>query len=376
MVTAAPTWRDERRRDRLVEAEIAERRETARAQLQMDERRAKAQARAEEQLAKSQAKKRAREERAAFWAACGAWLERHVLGLLFVPVIGVPGALAWTGMAAYGAALWGPLGLILPALSEGGTWVFAAATTITRHRHPDRPLWHLRLGTAVFAALGGALNFAHGVTTQAGWHGIVDGAVYALVSVSGVTAHQLITAGPRRSKLERAQARREKAEARMEKAVARAALHAAVAFVDSDGSTRLVFTAGRFTVKRRWFGRVSLEPAAATSQGGKGSGGHGGGDRPDVDTGDGHPDGHDDGHPGTDDDRTEDDRADDDRASRDRTSAAKQAAIQAAKEALKDNPDMTDTELAKRIGRSARTVRRWREQGDVVAAANGHVPEN
>ena len=135
-----------------------------------------------------------------------AWVRRHVTGLLFVPVIAVPGVLAWTAMAAYGSALYGPAGLALPAFSEGAMWAFAAATTITRRRHPDRPVWHLRAGTAGFAAVGAALNFAHGMTT-AGLRGPVTGAVYAVISVAGVTVHQLVTAGPRRSRAERDQAR-------------------------------------------------------------------------------------------------------------------------------------------------------------------------
>jgi hypothetical protein len=78
-------------------------------------------------------------------------------------------------------------------------WAFAAATTITRHRHPERPVWHLRLGTVVFAGFGAALNFAHGLAA----YGPVAGVVMALVSVAGVTAHQLVTAGPRRPRADR-----------------------------------------------------------------------------------------------------------------------------------------------------------------------------
>ena len=63
-------------------------------------------------------------------------------------MIVVPGVLAWTAMAAYGTQVWGAAGVILPIFSEGAMWAFAGATTITRHRHPDRPLWPLRFGTA------------------------------------------------------------------------------------------------------------------------------------------------------------------------------------------------------------------------------------
>lgn len=201
-MTAADSWREEARRDRLVRAQIDRDRDTARARL----RRENAQARAA-------ARTQARKGRAARRAARGVWVRGHAVGLLFVPVITVPAVLAWTAMAAYGALLYGPAGLALPAFSEGAMWAFAAATTITRRRHPGRPVWHLRAGTAGFAAVGAALNFAHGMTAVAGPRGPVTGAVYAVISVAGVTVHQLVTAGPRRSRAERHAARLARAAA-------------------------------------------------------------------------------------------------------------------------------------------------------------------
>jgi len=52
-------------------------------------------------------------------------------------VTGVPAVLAWTAMAAYGARIYGPAGLMLPAFSEGAMWALAAATTrpALRDRH-------------------------------------------------------------------------------------------------------------------------------------------------------------------------------------------------------------------------------------------------
>ena len=135
-------------------------------------------------------------------------------------------------------------------------WAFAGATTITRHRHPDRPLWHLRAGTVVFAGEGAALNFIHGFTPFAGAvRGIGAGIVMALVSVAGVVAHQLITAGPQRSRAARAARRRERA-------IRRAALHRATAVIDAQGDVRLVHKPGAVAVGRRWYGRAVLESAA------------------------------------------------------------------------------------------------------------------
>jgi hypothetical protein len=200
-VPARPGWREEARQDRLIRAQIEQDRETARARARITERDAadaRRTARAEAQRA---ARAAARADRAARWGRLAAWANGHVVDLLFVPVIGVPALLAWTAMSAFGARLYGPAGRGMPAFSEGAMWAFAAAVTIARHRYPDRPVWHLRAGIAVFAAFGAALNFVHGMT-MAPVPGLpsapVTGAVMAIVSVAGVTAHQLVTAGPRR----------------------------------------------------------------------------------------------------------------------------------------------------------------------------------
>ncbi len=206
---------EEARQDRLVRAQIARDREAAREQLRITSRQAAADARRADGQHRAAARAQARKGRAARRAQQAVWARGHVVDLLFVPVIGVPAVLAWTAMAAYGVAIYGPAGLALPVFSEGAMWVFAAATTITRRRYPGRPLWHLRTGTAIFAGYGAALNFAHGLTTPGG---PVTGAVYALVSVAGVAAHQLITAGPRRSRAEREGARLARAAARRERA--------------------------------------------------------------------------------------------------------------------------------------------------------------
>ena len=156
-------------------------------------------------------------------------------------------------MAVYGASLYGPAGRALPAFSEGAMWAFAAAVTITCHRHPGRPVWHLRLGTVVFAGFGAALNFAHGLTA----YGPVAGVVMALVSVAGVTAHQLVTAGPRRDRADRDAARTARAIGRRERSARRAAVRRALVDLDADGTARLVFEPGAATLERH-LGRVRL----------------------------------------------------------------------------------------------------------------------
>ena len=256
-VTGSPpapgSWREENRRDRAAAAALGLQRDAARAELRITERRAAAQTRREQLQARNAARAQARRARAARRAARMAWLSGHTVSLLFVPVIAVPAVLAWTAMAAYGRQLYGPAGLALPAFSEGAMWAFAAATTVTRHRHPQRPVWHLRAGTAVFAAFGAALNFAHGLAD----YGAAAGVVMALVSAAGVIAHQLVTAGPRRSRAERDTARITRAIARRERAARRAAIRQAPVELDGEGRARLIFEPATIP------GRARAAPAAA-----------------------------------------------------------------------------------------------------------------
>ena len=253
---ARPSWREEIRQDRLISAQIDRDREAARVQARIAERQALTQLRREDELARAAARRQARERRAARRAARMAWIGGHTLDLLFVPVIVVPAVLAWTAMAAYGDQLYGPPGLVLPAFSEGAMWAFAIATTWTIRRHPDRPTWHLRAGTWAFAAVAAALNFLHGLTGP-GTHGAGVGVVMALVSAAGVVAHQFITAGPRRSRAERGQARIDRAVARRELAVRRAAVRHADAVLDEDGHARLIYQPGTVALTRR-HGRTRL----------------------------------------------------------------------------------------------------------------------
>jgi hypothetical protein len=258
-------WREETRQDRLIQARIERDREAARAEMRIAERQALARSRREENQGKAAARQQAREARAGRRAARVAWMRAHTVDLLFVPVVIVPAVLAWTAMSAYGYLLYGPAGLALPAFSEGAMWAFAAAATITRRRHPERPVWHLRLGTVVFAAVGAALNFAHGMTASSGLHGPVTGSVYAAVSVAGVTVHQFVTAGPRRSRAERDAARIARAASRREMAARRAAVRHAVVELDADGNARLVYQAAPAILTRR-HGRTRLGPAPGAGQ--------------------------------------------------------------------------------------------------------------
>jgi hypothetical protein len=197
--TIAPPRADrheQARQDRLVRAQIERDREAARTQAHIAEREASARIKRDEAAARAAA----RDERSARLAKLAGWVSGHIMDLLFVPVIGVPALLSWTAMAAFGMLLYGPAGAVLPSFSEGSMWAFAGAVTITLNRYPGRPVWHLRTGIGVFAVFGAALNYLHGssmVHLPGMPPGPFTGGIMAAISVAGVIAHQLITAGPR-----------------------------------------------------------------------------------------------------------------------------------------------------------------------------------
>lgn len=244
-VPPAPSWHEQVRQERLDRARIDIERETARsrdrvAALDAAEARRAARARAQ------------REERAASRAAMSGWVSAHVLDLIFVPVIVVPGILSWSAMSLYGMSLYGGVGALLPLFSEFSMWAFAAAVTLTRRKDAQRRetdpaagpshVWHLQLGIAVFAAFGGVLNFAHGLT--AGDHrGAVTGAVMAAISVAGVLAHQIIKAVRRRTRAERDDALIAEAVRRRVLKARLAAVKDADTELDTDGMVRLRYRA-------------------------------------------------------------------------------------------------------------------------------------
>lgn len=147
--------------------------------------------------------------RARLSAACARWLSEHAVDGMFAPIIGVPAWLSWDGMAVFGEALFGPPGRLLPVLSETAMWVFDLQIVRVRHRnrrHPEHPaerVWHLYAGMAAFALICALLNFMHGLT------GPIPGSirpgaeaafVYALISVSGLACHQIVSLGMRSRK--------------------------------------------------------------------------------------------------------------------------------------------------------------------------------
>jgi hypothetical protein len=229
------SYRDERREDQRVAAQIRRDDQAARAQAARDDAVARVKTRAAANKARQDRRSAARKARAAAVAAAWSWVARHLMDLMFVPVITVPGALAWEAMAAYGHSLWGPLGVILPAFSEGAMWAFDIAVEVRRHREPDKPVRLLLAGMAVFAAYGAVLNFLHGMARTTAHHGITTAIAMALVSVAGVTARQMITA--------RRMTRIERRTARKIRKAQRDAVDRATVDLHAPGGPRLVMTA-------------------------------------------------------------------------------------------------------------------------------------
>ncbi len=251
---------EEARRNAKVLAEIETAKDAARAERERADAehrvRMRQQARAEKDARRATACAR----RSARVAAVRGWAGAHVVDLLIYPLALVSAVMAVPAMAAYGYSLYeSATGLALFFITELGMWAFSVAVHMTRHRHPDRPVWALKVGVWTFTAAGFGVNFGHG------WQftgSAFDGLVMGLASVAGVIAHQLVTASPRRSRSERDAARMAARVARKVARVQRAAVRTAVARIEEDGTAQLVFTTGTFTLSR-WH---RLEPVTVAEE--------------------------------------------------------------------------------------------------------------
>lgn len=233
-MTGTTTWRDERRKDRAAQAQIDRDDEAARSKLRAAERKAAQ----DRNLA-------ARKARAARRASAARWCAEHAADLMLAPVIAASLVLSWTGMASYGTRDYGVTGLVLPVISEGGAWAFAFSAAFCARRSDPR-LWACRIGVVVFAGAGAALNFLHGealILHGEARGGVTVGVTMAIVSMAGITAHQLIKAGPQRSRAERDEARIQRRAARRIRQAREAAVDAATVDLHADGGPAVVMTA-------------------------------------------------------------------------------------------------------------------------------------
>lgn len=207
-----------------------------------------------------------RDRRRAVWTRLRMWAVAHVVDLLIYPLAVVSAVMAIPAMAAFGHDVYGTAaGYALPIITELGMWAFAVAVHIARRRTDhdgvERSVWALQLGTWTFAAVAAGLNFLHGLTPpetmpEAGVtspQGVSAGVVMAVASVAGVVAHQLVTAAPRRGRVERDAARVERQAIAKVTRARRAAVRSAVAEIDEEGQARLWFAAGHFRLTRSRF---------------------------------------------------------------------------------------------------------------------------
>lgn len=255
-------WREERRADRLADAQIRREEDAARAQIRIAERSAVAQQQRADERARAEARQSAREQgrtrRAALLAGARSWAGAHAVDLLIYPLALVSAVLAVPAMAAYGHQVYGnATGYALFCITELGMWAFALAVQVTRRRHPERPVWALQVGVWAFAAVAFGVNALHGAE-----RGLSPAVVMGIGSIAGVLAHQLITAGHLRSRAERTGARVDRQVTRKLTRVRRAAVRQAVAEIARDGTARLVYAPGRYVITRdRMARRPRLEAA-------------------------------------------------------------------------------------------------------------------
>jgi hypothetical protein len=269
-------WQEQRRLNEAARAEQA--RKDALAAAQVEQLRTRTQVETAQAMAAQRAKQErqrladraseraeARARRAARWAGMRAWCAAHTVDLLIYPLAAVSAVMAVPAMAAFGHDVYGTAaGYALPVITELGMWAFAFAVHLVRHRSErdgaDRPVWALQLGVWSFATVAAGLNFLHGLTARPiplmpseMVPPLYAGVVMAVASVAGVMAHQLVTAAPRRGRADRETARIARQAVAKVTRVRRAAVRAAVAEIDQNGTARLLFTPGRYQLTRSRF---------------------------------------------------------------------------------------------------------------------------
>ncbi|WP_224389038.1 hypothetical protein [Pseudonocardia sp. ICBG1293] len=190
----AATRAAERRENRDLDARLAQEAADAAVQRRID----KQNARGERSIAARDAAERRRTEartaRAARRAKALTLAYMHTVELLIYPIALLSFALAAPVMAAYGAHLYGPLGVLLAGITELGMWAFALAVTASCRQTPERPVLGLQAGVVLFSLVAAGMNLLHGLEQS-----LTAGLVMAGVSIAGVTAHQLTLAGTPRS---------------------------------------------------------------------------------------------------------------------------------------------------------------------------------
>ncbi len=168
---------EQARKNAMVLAEIETAKDAAQAERERADLAHSAELRRQVRAEKDARRATARTRRDAHVAAVRGWVGAHVVDLLIYPLALVSALMAVPAMAAYGYSLYhSATGLALFFITELGMWAFSLAVHITRHRHPERPVWALQIGVWAFTAAGFGVNFGHGVeSTGSLFDGAVDG---------------------------------------------------------------------------------------------------------------------------------------------------------------------------------------------------------
>ena len=250
----ASTRAAERREARALEARLAREDADAAARRRLEAETARGEkARADRDHADQRRTERAT-ARAQRRAKALTWASTHVVELLIYPIALLSFALAAPAMAAYGASLYGPPGVLLAGITELGMWAFALAVLASRHQHPNRSVVGLQAGVVVFALLAAGMNLAHGLH-----QGPTAAVVMAVVSIAGVLAHQLTLAGTPRTRAERRDARLVALAAAKTDHARRLAIHDATTVINPDGTATLLYRPGTYRIDRH-----TLTPTAPT----------------------------------------------------------------------------------------------------------------
>lgn len=184
-----------RRERELLRVEIQRERDAARLaaqQARFSQAQAQRQARAEQRREERADKQAARAD---MLKSLAGWIEKHQTDLLIAPLIVVPAWLGWEAMSGFGAEFWAGSGQALPVISECGMWAFSFAIARERKKNPNSIVWPFYLAMFVFAGICAGLNAAHGFLGPLPGTippGPLPAGVYAVVSVSGLFAHQIM----------------------------------------------------------------------------------------------------------------------------------------------------------------------------------------
>ncbi|GAA4828286.1 hypothetical protein GCM10025787_03280 [Saccharopolyspora rosea] len=140
--------------------------------------------RKDRELAAKLAEQRARERRERRSQARARWWAVAREYGLWLPLIVAPTAMAWSAQTDQGQRLYGPVGVLLPVLTETAAWVISFE--IGRRLKQGVAVGRARVAMWAVAAATAMLAFLKGVSTS-----VPAGLVMAVVAIAGLAVHQI-----------------------------------------------------------------------------------------------------------------------------------------------------------------------------------------